>query len=161
MLSIRWQSARQPGTKRTGFKAGPELTLVACVLSRFSRVWLFATTWTAARQAPLSMGFSRQGCWTALPCLSPGDLPDPGIKAVSPVSPALQVDSLPPEPPGKPILVETLAIYLTSLCLYFFIHKNNNKKAHRSHEDLKYFKHSKHFKQILSHSKENMWAFRS
>ena len=101
--------------------------------------------------------------WTGLPCLSPGDLPDPGIKAVSPVSPALQVDSLPAEPPGKPIPVETLANYLTSLCLYFFIHKNenDNKKAHRSHEGLKYFKHSKHFKQILSHSKQNMWAFRS
>ena len=96
--------------------------------------------------------------WTGLPCLSPGDLPDPGIKAVSPVSPALQVDSLPAEPPGKPIPVETLANYLTSLCLYFFIHKNenDNKKAHRSHEGLKYFKHSKHFKQILSHSKQNM-----
>ena len=61
--------------------------------------------------------------WTGLPCLSPGDHPDPGIKAVSPVSSALLVNSLPPEPPEKPILVETLANYLTSLCFYFFIHK--------------------------------------
>ena len=56
----------------------------------------FATPWTAARQAPLSMGFSRQEDWSELPFPSPGDLPDPGIK---PWSPALQVDSLPSEPP--------------------------------------------------------------
>ena len=45
-----------------------------------SRVCLFATPWTVACQAPLSMGFSRQGYWSGLPCPSPGDLPDPGIK---------------------------------------------------------------------------------
>ena len=44
--------------------------------------------------------FSRQEYWSGLPCLPPGDLPNPGIK---PRSPALQVDSLPAEPPGKPI----------------------------------------------------------
>ena len=59
-----------------------------------SHVQLFATPWTVARQAPPSMGFSRQDCWSGLPFLSPGDLPDPGIKSMSPVSPALQVDSL-------------------------------------------------------------------
>ena len=53
-----------------------------------------ATLWTVARQAPLSMGFSRQGSWNGLPCPSPGDLPDPGIE---PRSPALQADSLPTE----------------------------------------------------------------
>ena len=47
----------------------------------------------------LSMGFSRQGYWSGLPFPSPGDLPDPGIKLVSP---ALQADSLPTELPGKP-----------------------------------------------------------
>ena len=52
-----------------------------------------------ARQAPLSMGFSRQEYWSELPFSSPGDLPDPGIE---PRSPALQADSLPTEPPGKP-----------------------------------------------------------
>ena len=46
----------------------------------------------------LSMGFSRQEYWSGLPFLSPGDLLNPGIK---PWSPALQADSLPPEPPGK------------------------------------------------------------
>ena len=51
-----------------------------------------------ARQAPLSMEFSRQEYWSGLPFPSPGDLSDAGIK---PGSPALQVDSLPSEPPGK------------------------------------------------------------
>ena len=64
-----------------------------------SRVRLFATLWTVAFQAPLSMGFSRQESWSGLPFPSPGDLPDPGIE---PRSPALQADALPSEPPGKP-----------------------------------------------------------
>ena len=53
-----------------------------------------ATSWIVALQAPLSMGFSRQEYWSGLPCPSPGDLPDPGIK---PWSPALQAESLPTE----------------------------------------------------------------
>ena len=53
-----------------------------------------ATPWTIARQAPLSMGFSRQEYWSGLPFPSPGDLPDPGIE---PGFPALQADSLPTE----------------------------------------------------------------
>ena len=68
----------------------------AWVLSHFGCVWLFAIPWTVARQAPLSMGFSRQEYGSGLPCPSPGDLPDPGIE---PRSPALQADSLPSEPP--------------------------------------------------------------
>ena len=52
-----------------------------------------------ARQAPLSMGFSRQEYWNGLPFPSPGDLPDPGIE---PGSPALQADTLSSEPLGKP-----------------------------------------------------------
>ena len=43
-----------------------------CVLSRFSRVQLFATLWTVAHQAPLSMEFSRQEYWSGLPCPPPG-----------------------------------------------------------------------------------------
>ena len=58
------------------------------------------TPWSVACQAPLSMEFSRQEYWSGLPFSSPGDLLDPGIE---PVSPAL-ADSLPPEPPGKPLL---------------------------------------------------------
>ena len=65
-----------------------------------SRVPLFATPWTVAYKAPLSMEFSRQEYWSGLPFPSPGDLPNPGIK---PGSPALQADALPSEPPGKPI----------------------------------------------------------
>ena len=52
-------------------------------------------------QAPLSMEFSRQQCWSGLPFPSPEGLPDPGIE---PGSPELQADALPSEPPGKPIL---------------------------------------------------------
>ena len=44
----------------------------------------FGTLWTAARQAPLSMGFSRQEYWSGLPFPSPGDLPNPGIESKSP-----------------------------------------------------------------------------
>ena len=58
-----------------------------------------ATPWIAPYQSPLSMGFSRQECWSGLPFPSPGDLPNPGIK---PRSPVLQADTLPSEPPGKP-----------------------------------------------------------
>ena len=60
-----------------------------CVLSRFTCVQLCATLWTIARQASLSMGFSRQGYWSGLPCPPPGDLPNPGIKPTSLKSPAL------------------------------------------------------------------------
>ena len=60
-----------------------------CMLSCFSCVQLFVIPWTLAHQAPLSMGFPRQEYWNGLPCPSPGDLPDPGIKPASPESPAL------------------------------------------------------------------------
>ena len=59
-----------------------------------SRVRLFATPWTIAYKAPLSMGFSRQGYWSGLPFPSPEDLPDPGIEPASSASPTVQVDSL-------------------------------------------------------------------
>ena len=50
---------------------------------------LFETPWTVARQAPLSWQFSRQEYWSGLPFPTPGDLPDPGIEPMSPVSSAL------------------------------------------------------------------------
>ena len=59
---------------------------------------LFATPWTVAGQAPLSMGSSRQEYWSGLPFPSPGDLPHPGIE---PRPPALQAESVPSEPSGK------------------------------------------------------------
>ena len=60
-----------------------------CMLSHFSHIQLFATPWTVAHQAPLSMGFSRQEYWSGMSCPSPGDLHDPGIEPVSLRSPAL------------------------------------------------------------------------
>ena len=60
-----------------------------CVLSHSSRVPLFATPWTIAHQASLSIGFSRQECWSRLPCPPPGDLPDPGTEPTTLKSPAL------------------------------------------------------------------------
>ena len=68
-------------------------------LKLLSHVQLFMTPWTVAYQAPLSMGFFRQGYWSGLPFPSPGNLPDPGIE---PGSPTLQADALQSEPPGKP-----------------------------------------------------------
>jgi len=58
--------------------------------------------WTAAHQAPLSIGFSTQENWSGLPFPSPGDLPSPGIK---PVSPALTGGFFTTEPPGKPCIL--------------------------------------------------------
>ena len=70
-------------------------TVSVCALSQ---VPLFATPWTVARQAPLSMGFSRQEYWSGLPFPTPRDLPDPGTE---PMSPALQ--ALPLSHRGSPI----------------------------------------------------------
>ena len=73
--------------------------MVGCLVGLVAKSCLtLATPWTVARQAPLSMGFSRQAYWSGLPFPSPGDLPNPGIE---PGPPALQADSLPTELPGK------------------------------------------------------------
>ena len=76
-----------------------------------SCVWLFVTPWTVAYQAPPSMEFSRQEYWSGLPFPSPGDPPNPGVE---PMSPALQADALPSEPPGKPYSF----LWLTNIALY-------------------------------------------
>ena len=68
-----------------------------------SRVQLFATPWTAALQAPLSMGFSRQEYWSGMPLLSPGDLPYPRIKPASQCLLHQLAGSLSLEPPKKPL----------------------------------------------------------
>ena len=65
------------------------VSLLMCMLSRFSHVQLFATLLIVAHQAPLSLGFSRQEYWNGLPCPPPRDLRDPGIEPTSFVSPAL------------------------------------------------------------------------
>ena len=79
--------------------------LRACVLSQFSHVQLSTTSWTVVRQAPLSLGFSRQEYWSGLPCPPPENLPDPGIKPTSPASPALAGRLFTTEPPEKPRFV--------------------------------------------------------
>ena len=66
--------------------------------------------WTVAYQAPPSMGFSRQECWSGLPFPSPGGLPDPGIE---PRSLALQADALPSEPPGKGKSLSRVRLFAT------------------------------------------------
>ena len=63
------------------------------VLSLFSCVQLFVTTWCVALQAPLSMEFSRQEYRSGLPFPPPWDLPSPEIKPASPATPAFQADS--------------------------------------------------------------------
>ena len=65
------------------------LNMYVCMLSRFSHVQLFATLWTVACQAPLSMGLSRQEYWSGLPCPPPRDLSDLGIEPMSLMSLAL------------------------------------------------------------------------
>ena len=73
-----------------------------CMLSCLSHVQLFATLWTMAHQAPLSMGFSKQEYWNGLPCSPPGHLSHLGIEPTSLLSPALAGRFLTLAPPGKP-----------------------------------------------------------
>ena len=82
------------------FMFGLEVCIHTCC--HFSCVQLLATLWTVALQVPLSIRFSRQEYWSRLPFPSPGDLPDPGIKPMSPVFPALAGWFLTAVPPGKP-----------------------------------------------------------
>ena len=73
-----------------------------CMHAKSLQLYLtLVTLWTVVLQAPLSMGFSRQEYWSGLPCILPGDLPDPGIKPMSLMSPALKTSSLPLVPPAK------------------------------------------------------------
>ena len=75
-----------------------EALLIICCVCVSHSVMFFSTPWTAAHQASLSMGFSRQEYWSGLPSPSPEGLPHPDVE---PRSPALQTGSLPSEPPGK------------------------------------------------------------
>ena len=75
-----------------------------------SHVWLFATPWTVACQAPLSMGFHRQEHGIGLPFPPPGDLPNPGIKPASPLSASGFFTT---EPLGKPQWIPIVMIKLT------------------------------------------------
>ena len=66
------------------------------------------------------MGFSRQECWSGLPCPPLGDISDPEIEPGSPVSPALQADSLPTEPTGKPQIKRSVCVLVTQSCLTLY-----------------------------------------
>ena len=75
----------------------------------------FATSWTVAQQAPLSLGFPRQEYWSGLPFPSPGALHDPGMELrfpLSPVSPALAGGFFTTEPSGKPHLKEEVGDFV-------------------------------------------------
>ena len=76
------------------------------------------TLWTVVRQTPLSIGFSRQDYWSGLPFSSLGDLPNPGIKLGFL---ALQVDSLPPEPPGKPLNIVMLCYVMLCYVMLCYV----------------------------------------
>ena len=98
MISVFWMLSFKPGFSFSSF------TLIKRLFSFSSfsaiRVWLLVTPWTAAHQAPPSMGVSRQEYWSGLPLPSPGDLLNPGIELGSP---ALQADALTSEPLGKKV----------------------------------------------------------
>ena len=79
-----------------------------------SCVWLFATPWTVACQAPRSMEFSRQEYWSGLPYPSPGDLPNLGIKPGSPASPALVGRFFNTELSVKPCACQNLVVSFAS-----------------------------------------------
>ena len=88
--------------------------MCVCVLSHITH---FETPWTAAHQAPLSWGFSRQEYGTGLPCPSPGDLPHPGMEPTSPESPALAGGFL--SPLGSSIHLTMLISHISRLGLIF------------------------------------------
>ena len=83
---------------------------LACVLSRFSCVQFFSTLWTVIHQAPLSLGFSRQGYWSGIPSPLPGDLPNPGMNPSPLHLQHWQASSSALAPPGKPVNPLTLPL---------------------------------------------------
>ena len=82
---------------------------VCVCVQALSHVWHFVTPWIVACQFPLSMGLSRQEYCSGLPFPSPGDLPDPGIK---PISPCIAGGFPTAEPPGKPIYLRCHSLLL-------------------------------------------------
>ena len=112
--SPQWGQVMRPGRQRQEGKMAQasgsrdcvqraRVCVCVCVRS-LSRVWLFATSWTVALQAPLSMEFSRQEPWSGKSLPSARDLPNPGTE---PRSPALREVSLLSEPPEKPAFFNT------------------------------------------------------
>ena len=127
----------------TGWPSPCRLAQSACMLSHFSCVQYFATLWTVAHQAPLSIGFSRQEYWSGLPRLSLGDLPNPGIELASLMSPALAggffATSTIWKAPGWPgslhnyctrneLIIQMVTYDFTNMCL--FLSNRQNKEIH-------------------------------
>ena len=113
--------------------------LHVCVLASQSCLTLCDPMDSTARQALLSLGFSRQGYWSGLPFPSPGGLSNPGME---PSFPALWADAFPPEPPGKHVVVYTCQCSLSSphpplpsastirsLCLHLYSCPENSSSA--------------------------------
>ena len=98
-----------------------------------SYVWLFAMPWTVAHQITLSVGFFRQEYRSGLPFPSPGDLLDPGIE---PWSPALQAESLPSEPPGKPLYIIYVCV---CVCACVCLHTNKQKQIDSNSNKIWFF----------------------
>ena len=136
-VCLPWQCQRRGLVTQSRFLAS-HMLLCVCLLSCFSRVWLFATLWTVACQIRLSMGFSRQEYWSGLPCPPPGIFPTSYVSCIGrqvlPISyvscigrranPHLlcllhwQASSLPLAPPRKPTYCCTIR-QLFSEILYF------------------------------------------
>ena len=95
-----------------------------------SHVLFIAIAWTVAHQAPLSMGFSRQEYWSGLPFPSPGDLPKPGIKLVSPVSPALAGGFFTTSSTWKALFNEDYQKKKKNLILFVFILMEKRQCTH-------------------------------
>ena len=105
---VRWGRGHTTARGPALFTCLQMLAALTLMLSCFSRDWLFATPWTVAHQAPLSMGFSRQEYGSRLLCLPPGDLASTGIEPLFLVSFALWADSFPTEPWRKPACYSTV-----------------------------------------------------
>ena len=102
-LSYRFSLNEElPHTPKYGVRVCVCVCTRACVLSLFSCVPLFATPWTIALQASLSVGLSRQERWSGLLFPSPGGLPDPAVDSGRSCFLHLQAGSLPPEPLESP-----------------------------------------------------------
>ena len=101
-----------------GFSVPPAHLSRVHVLCRFSFIQLFAAPCTAARQAPLSMGFSRQEYWGGLPCPPPGHLPNSGIEPVSLKSPALEGRFFTTSAPWEALLSHTAPFISVKITAY-------------------------------------------
>ena len=107
---------RMPLMTKPGFLSQSEGSHFSDVLLKagkwnwLNHVWLFVTPWTVSHQAPQAMEFSRPEYWSGLPFPPPGDLPNSETESLSPMCPALQVDSLLAEPSYVHILYICLCL---------------------------------------------------